>query len=60
MESAAGLTEALLDAEPAIVTSLMETGGCAFGDGIETDHIDLPWGARVTIGLAAQRLHLVV
>jgi NAD kinase len=60
VESAADLTEALIDGEPAIVRSLMETGGRIFGDGIETDHIDLAWGARATIGVAAQRLHLVV
>jgi hypothetical protein len=60
VESAAELTEALIETEPAIVTSLMETGGRVFGDGIETDYVDLPWGARASIGLAAQRLHLVI
>ncbi len=31
----------------------------AFGDGIETDSIELTWGQHVTIGLATQRLMLV-
>jgi hypothetical protein len=38
----------------------METGGRIFGDGIETDHLDLSWGARASLGVAAQRLQLVV
>jgi hypothetical protein len=38
----------------------METGGRVFGDGIETDYLELSWGVRASIGVAAQRLQLVV
>ncbi len=31
----------------------------AFGDGIESDAVSVSWGQRVSIGLAAQTLHLV-
>ena len=60
VETGAELTEALVADVPAVVTSLMETGGRVFGDGIESDYLDLPWGARASIGVAEQRLHLVV
>jgi hypothetical protein len=38
----------------------MDDGGVAFGDGIESDRIELLWGQRLEIGLAQTRLNLVL
>jgi len=38
----------------------MEAGGVAFGDSIEADHLDLSWGTRATLGVASDRLKLVI
>lgn len=42
------------------VVSEMGEGGIVFADGIEADALDFPSGASVTIGLADERLNLVV
>lgn len=45
---------------PLAVTSRMNEGGVIFGDGIEQDFLGFGWGRGVTIGPAAQTLHLIV
>ncbi len=42
------------------IESHMPDGGVIFSDGVERDALAFPSGARVTIGAAAQRTHLVV
>lgn len=42
------------------VTSEMNDGGTAFGDGIEDDHLELPYGTAVRLGRAEVGLRLVV
>jgi len=49
----------LPEGERLTLTSEMSEGGVIFGDGIEEDRLELPWGTRAEIGPAAGRLHLV-
>ncbi len=60
IDTGADLTEAVIEATPVEITSRMESGGVVFGDGIESDRLDLPWGAHATIGVSEQRLQLVL
>ena len=48
-----------LTAAPLVVTSRMNDGGVIFADGIEQDYLAFDWGRGVTLGPAAQTLHLV-
>lgn len=59
--TAASLVEGLI-APPATldVVSEMETGGVAFGDGIEDDRLELPWGSRLVVRVSDQVLRLAV
>ena len=47
----------LVGGDALVVTSEGERG-VVFADGVETDHLTLAWGQRVTIGISARRLHL--
>jgi len=42
------------------IVSHMNDGGVAFGDGIEDDHLPLPFGMTLELGLAERALRLVV
>lgn len=42
-----------------LIFSEMNSGGVAFGDGIEEDRIAFNWGSLLKIGLAEKRLNLV-
>lgn len=55
-----GLTEGVLNNDQALaVVSQMEDGGVIFGDGIESDRIEFPRGARATIRIASVHLNLL-
>ena len=53
---AAGLID---DGAELAVVSEMNDGGTLFGDGIEDDHLDLGWGMRAKVRIAAEKLRLV-
>lgn len=55
----ATLTEGVVAPEqPLVLTSEMNEGGTLFGDGLESDHLDLPWGQVATVGVAPHALQL--
>lgn len=55
----ATLTQGVVAPEqPLVLTSEMNEGGTLFGDGLESDRLDLPWGQVATLGLAPHALQL--
>jgi NAD kinase len=55
------LTSGLLGENESVeIISEMNEGGTLFGDGLEQDRIQLPWGVSVTVRVAQQKLKLVV
>lgn len=54
------LTAGRLDGTAALELTAEGDGLVVFADGVESDRIELAWGQRVTVGLAATRLRLVV
>jgi NAD kinase len=54
------LTEGLLERDEELSIVAESDRLVLFGDGIETDSVPLTWGQRATIGLADQRLNLVI
>jgi hypothetical protein len=58
--TATALVAGLTDHGTALrITNELSTGGVAFGDGIEADHLALDWGQRLTITTAERTLNLV-
>jgi NAD kinase len=54
------LTAGRLDGSAAVrVTAELPDGATAFGDGIESDALELTWGQLVRVGVAATRLRLL-
>ncbi|MHC4391016.1 MAG: NAD(+)/NADH kinase [Planctomycetota bacterium] len=55
------LVEGAIDfGESVTLTSEMNQGGVAFGDGIEDDHLELPFGQTLTVGPSERQLLLLV
>jgi hypothetical protein len=55
------VTQGAVDAGARVfVRSEMNQGGVAFGDGIEDDRIELPFGQEIEVAISARRLQLVV
>lgn len=42
------------------VVSEMNEGGCVFGDGLESDRLEFPWGSRIQVSTARIGLRLAV
>lgn len=54
------LTEGLLSEETELTIVSASDSLVVFGDGIETDRLDVGWGQTITIGRAIKTLHLVI
>ncbi|WP_053235036.1 NAD(+)/NADH kinase [Sandaracinus amylolyticus] len=55
------ITEGLVEGSARLeITSEMNEGGVLFGDGIEDDRVAFGWGLRARLGVARERLQLVV
>lgn len=54
------LVAGLVDKEPLIVTSEMDSGGTVFADGLESDRLAFSWGRSVSIAPSNTRLMLAV
>ncbi|WP_394843205.1 hypothetical protein LZC95_39915 [Pendulispora brunnea] len=53
------LSSGVLDGDASLeLVSEMNEGGTLFGDGIEQDRIELPWGTRVILRIAPERLRV--
>jgi hypothetical protein len=60
-DSGTELSEGRLEGHDSLQTlSEMETGGVAFGDGIEADRVEIPWAQPLEISLAHTRLNLIL
>jgi NAD kinase len=56
----ATLTEGRIEKDAALaISSEMNDGGVAFGDGIEADRLEFNWGRRIEVKVARERLRLV-
>jgi hypothetical protein len=45
-------------AQPLTIYSEMDDGGVVFGDGIEQDRVEFPWGSRLEVSCASRTLRL--
>jgi NAD kinase len=48
------------EGQSVVIDSEMNELGTVFGDGIEADRLDFSWGMRLTVGVAPNRLNLIV
>ncbi len=56
----AALVEGRMEAHDRLELTVQSDTLVAFGDGIESDRLELTWGQSATMGVAAEALHLVV